>query len=45
MDRPPIGDGAIPIRRLALMIEESLFRGTHWVVFEPNDEPTWAKLI
>ncbi len=34
----------IPIRRLALMIEESLFRGTRWVVFEPNDEPLWAKI-
>ena len=28
--------------RLALFIEESLFRGTKWVVFEPNDEPLWA---
>ena len=34
----------IPIRRLALMIEESLFRGTRWVVFEPNDEPLWANI-
>ena len=34
----------IPIRRLALMIEESLFRGTQWVVFEPNDEPLWARI-
>jgi uncharacterized protein len=34
----------IPIRRLALMLEESLFRGTKWVVFEPNDEPLWAKI-
>ncbi len=34
----------IPIRRLALNIEESLFRGTKWVVFEPNDEPLWAKI-
>lgn len=25
------------MRRLALYIEESLFRGTQWVVFEPND--------
>ena len=33
-----------PIRRLALMLEESLFRGTQWVVFEPNDEPLWAKI-
>jgi len=34
----------IPIRRLALMIEESLYRGTRWVVFQPNDEPLWAKI-
>ncbi|MGN6105679.1 MAG: phage tail sheath family protein, partial [Kofleriaceae bacterium] len=34
----------VPVRRLALMIEESLFRGTKWVVFEPNDEPLWAKI-
>lgn len=33
-----------PIRRLALMLEESLFRGTKWVVFEPNDEPLWARI-
>jgi phage tail sheath protein FI len=34
----------IPIRRLALMIEESLYRGTKWVVFQPNDDPLWAKI-
>ena len=34
----------IPVRRLALMIEESLDRGTRWAVFEPNDEPLWAQL-
>jgi phage tail sheath protein FI len=34
----------IPVRRLALNIEESLYRGTRWVVFEPNDEPLWAKI-
>ncbi len=33
-----------PIRRLALFIEESLYRGTKWVVFEPNDEPLWAQI-
>lgn len=33
-----------PVRRLALMLEESLFRGTKWVVFEPNDEPLWARI-
>jgi uncharacterized protein len=34
----------IPIRRLALYIEESLYRGTKWAVFEPNDEPLWAQI-
>lgn len=34
----------IPIRRLVLYIEESLYRGTQWVVFEPNDEPLWAQI-
>lgn len=34
----------ISVRRTALFIEESLFRGTQWVVFEPNDEPTWAQI-
>jgi uncharacterized protein len=32
------------VRRLALFIEESLFRGTQWVVFEPNAEPLWAQI-
>ena len=34
----------VPIRRLALFIEESLYRGLQWVVFEPNDEPLWAQI-
>lgn len=34
----------VPVRRLALYIEETLFRGTQWVVFEPNDEPLWAQI-
>lgn len=34
----------IPVRRLTLFLEESLFRGTKWVVFEPNDDPLWAKI-
>jgi len=34
----------IPVRRLALFIEETLYRGTQWVVFEPNDEPLWAQI-
>jgi phage tail sheath protein FI len=49
--RTLVGDDAlaseykyIPIRRLALNIEESLYRGTQWVVFEPNDEPLYAQI-
>lgn len=34
----------IPVRRVALYIEESLYRGTQWVVFEPNDEPLWSQI-
>ena len=34
----------VPVRRTALFIEESLYRGTQWAVFEPNDEPLWAQL-
>ncbi len=34
----------VPVRRLALFIEESLFRSTQWVVFEPNDEPLWSQI-
>lgn len=34
----------VPVRRLALFIENSLQRGLQWVVFEPNDEPLWANV-
>lgn len=34
----------VPIRRLALYIESSLYDGTQWVVFEPNDEPLWGQI-
>jgi phage tail sheath protein FI len=34
----------VPVRRTALYIEESLFRGLHWVVFEPNDETLWGQI-
>jgi phage tail sheath protein FI len=34
----------IPVRRLALFLEESLYRGLQWVVFEPNDEPLWSQI-
>jgi hypothetical protein len=34
----------LPVRRFLLFLEESLYRGTQWVVFEPNDEPLWAQI-
>ena len=34
----------IPVRRLALYIEESLSNGTRWAVFEPNDAALWSQL-
>jgi len=34
----------LPVRRTALYIEESLYRGTQWAVFEPNDEPLWSQI-
>jgi uncharacterized protein len=34
----------IPVRRTALFLESSLYQGTQWVVFEPNDEPLWAAI-
>jgi phage tail sheath protein FI len=34
----------IPVRRLALFLEESLYRGLKFAVFEPNDEPLWAQI-
>jgi uncharacterized protein len=34
----------INVRRLFIFVEQSVERGTQWVVFEPNDEPTWARV-
>jgi len=34
----------VPIRRLALFLESSLYDGTQWVVFEPNDAPLWSQI-
>ncbi|WP_405598841.1 MULTISPECIES: phage tail sheath family protein [unclassified Streptomyces] len=34
----------VPVRRLALQVEESLQRGLQWVVFEPNDESLWQQI-
>jgi phage tail sheath protein FI len=34
----------LSVRRTALYIEESVLRGTQWVIFEQNDEALWKKL-
>ncbi len=34
----------VPVRRLTLHIEENLYRGTQFAVFEPNDERLWSDL-
>jgi hypothetical protein len=34
----------VPVRRVALYMEESLYRGLKWVVFEPNDEALWSQI-
>ena len=34
----------IPVRRMAILIRVSLYRGIQWAVFEPNDSPLWASL-
>jgi phage tail sheath protein FI len=34
----------IPVRRMALFIEQTLYRNLGWVVFEPNDEPLWVTI-
>ena len=34
----------VPIRRFAMFLKKSLYRGTQWVVFEPNDEPLWSAI-
>ncbi len=35
----------VPVRRLFIFVEESLDEGLQWVVFEPNDEKLWARVI
>ena len=34
----------LPVRRTGLFLKVSLYRGTQWVVFEPNDEPLWSQI-
>ena len=34
----------VNVRRLLLYLETSIYRGTQWVVFEPNDEQLWSRV-
>jgi phage tail sheath protein FI len=34
----------VPVRRTAIMIEQSIYNGVQWAVFEPNDASLWASL-
>jgi phage tail sheath protein FI len=34
----------IPVRRTAIMIEQSIYEGTQWATFEPNDHNLWSSL-
>jgi phage tail sheath protein FI len=34
----------IPVRRTAMFLRKSIYRGIQWAVFEPNDEPLWQSL-
>ena len=34
----------VPVRRMAIAIEESIQKGTSFAVFEPNDKNTWLKV-
>jgi phage tail sheath protein FI len=35
----------VNVRRLFLYVGESIEEGTQWVVFEPNAEPLWQRVI
>ena len=35
----------VNVRRLFIFLERSIFEGTQWVVFEPNDDRLWARVI
>ena len=34
----------VPVRRTAVFLEQSIYAGIQWAVFEPNDETLWASL-
>jgi phage tail sheath protein FI len=34
----------VPVRRTAILIEQSIYQGIQWAVFEPNDHRLWSSL-
>jgi phage tail sheath protein FI len=34
----------VPVRRMALFLEQTLYNNLGWVVFEPNDDPLWTAI-
>ncbi|GHE20375.1 phage tail sheath family protein [Halomonas urumqiensis] len=34
----------VPVRRTAIFIEQSIYNGIQWAVFEPNADPLWSSL-
>ncbi len=34
----------VPVRRYTIYLRQSIYRGTQWAVFEPNDAPLWGQL-
>jgi phage tail sheath protein FI len=34
----------VSVRRLFIFLERSIYEGTQWVVFEPNDDRLWARV-
>ncbi len=35
----------VSVRRLFIFLERSIYEGTQWVVFEPNDDRLWARVV
>jgi phage tail sheath protein FI len=34
----------VPVRRMALFLEQTFYANLKWVIFEPNDEPLWSAI-
>jgi phage tail sheath protein FI len=34
----------VPVRRMALFLEQTFYANLKWVIFEPNDQPLWSAI-